>query len=89
MPEDSVRVYDGVNGWLQARAHHTVDHAQRAKLFGSEDRGNRAFPNKESQDFNQWRSGNAMIGDEEVAVAQGLRRDSSLSTSTSANPPAC
>jgi len=72
--EDSVRVYDGVNGWVAGPERTTpLTMLSGPNLFGARIEAIVLFPTRIQQDFNQWRSGNAMIGDEEVAVAQGIK----------------
>jgi len=75
MPEeDSVRVYDGVNGWVAGPERTTpLTTLSGPNLFGARMEAMVSFPTTIQQEFTQWKSGSAMIGDEEVAVAQGIK----------------
>jgi outer membrane lipoprotein-sorting protein len=75
MPEeDSIRVYDGTNGWI-AGPERTVPLTtlNGPNLFGARLEAMTSFPAGLQKEFTQWRSGSAMIDDQEVAVAQGIK----------------
>ncbi len=75
MPEeDSVRVYDGMNGWI-AGPERTIPLTTLSgpNLFGARLEAMMSFPSGIQQEFNRWRSGKAIIEDKEFAVAQGVK----------------
>ena len=75
MPEeDSIRVYDGTNGWI-AGPERTVPLTTLTgpNLFGARLEAMTSFPAGLQQEFTRWRSGSAMIDDQEVEVAQGIK----------------
>src|SRR5437867_9111009 len=75
MPEeDSVRVYDGTNGWIAGPERTTpLTTLTGPNLFGARLEAMMSFPMGIQQEFNQWRSGMAVIEDKEFAVAQGIK----------------
>ena len=74
MPEeDSVRVYDGANGWIAGPERWTpLTMLTGPNLFGARIEAITSFPTGIRQEFSRWRSGSAVINDQEVDVAQGI-----------------
>ncbi|PYS68348.1 MAG: hypothetical protein DMF73_17020, partial [Acidobacteria bacterium] len=75
MPEeDSIRVYDGTNGWI-AGPERTVPLTTLSgpNLFGARIEAMTSFPTALQPEFTRWRSGSATIDDQEFAVAQGIK----------------
>ena len=72
--EDSVRVYDGANGWIAGPERTTpLTTLTGSNLFGARIEAITSFPTGIQQEFTRWRSGSAMIDDQEVSVAQGIK----------------
>ncbi len=72
--EDSVRVYDGTNGWIAGPERTTpLTTLTGPNLFGARVEAITSFPTRIWQEFTRWRSGSAMIDDQEVSVAQGIK----------------
>jgi len=72
--EDSVRVYDGTNGWIAGPERTTpLTTLAGPNLFGARIEAVTSFPTRIQQEFTRWRSGSAVIGDQEFSVAQGIK----------------
>jgi hypothetical protein len=75
MPEeDSIRVYDGANGWIAGPERTTpLTPLTGPNLFGARIEAMTSFPTGIQKEFIRWRSGNALIEGEEFAIAQGTK----------------
>ncbi len=72
--EDSVRVYDGTNGWIAGPERTTpLTTLAGPNLFGARIEAITSFPTGIRQEFTRWRSGSAVIDDQEFSVAQGIK----------------
>ena len=75
MPEeDSVRVYDGANGWVVGPERPVpLTTLTGPNLLGARLDALVSFPTGIQREFTQWRSGSTVINDREVSVAQGTK----------------
>ena len=75
MPEeDSIRVYDGTNGWIAGPERTTpLATLTGPNLFGTRLEAITSFPTGIQPEFTGWRSGTAVIDDQEFSVAQGIK----------------
>lgn len=75
MPEeDSIRVYDGTNGWLRGPERAVpLTTLTGPNLFGARVDAVASFPAGIRQEFTQWRSGSTSIDGVDVTVAQGTK----------------
>ena len=72
--EDSVRVYDGTNGWIAGPERSTtLTTLTAANLFGARMEAITSFPTLIRQEFTQWKSGSTAIDGKDVSVAQGTK----------------